>query len=80
MYTLSPQKTKKKQPAVFFLGLQKLRNFHQAEVVEFVDFLKSPGKYEKLGARVPKGALMPVNGYPLDTLKGSGFWEWRLGG
>ena len=27
----------------------------QAEVVEFVDFLKSPKKYEKLGARVPKG-------------------------
>ena len=27
----------------------------QAEVVEFVDFLKSPTKYEKLGARVPKG-------------------------
>lgn len=29
----------------------------KAEVVEFVDFLKSPGKYEKLGARVPKGGL-----------------------
>ena len=27
----------------------------QAEVVEFVDFLKSPKKYEKLGARVPRG-------------------------
>ncbi|CAE7775076.1 FTSH10 [Symbiodinium pilosum] len=29
----------------------------KAEVVEFVDFLKSPTKYEKLGARVPKGGL-----------------------
>jgi len=29
----------------------------KAEVVEFVDFLKSPKKYEKLGARVPKGGL-----------------------
>jgi AFG3 family protein len=28
------------------------------EVVEFVDFLKNPAKYEKLGARVPKGGLL----------------------
>merc|ERR1719414_431347 len=28
------------------------------EVVEFVDFLKSPAKYEQLGARVPKGGLL----------------------
>merc|ERR1719265_3068808 len=28
------------------------------EVVEFVDFLKSPDKYEKLGARIPKGGLL----------------------
>merc|ERR1719265_1107806 len=28
------------------------------EVVEFVDFLKSPKKYEKLGARIPKGGLL----------------------
>mmetsp|Transcript_69383 Transcript_69383/g.157430 ORF Transcript_69383/g.157430 Transcript_69383/m.157430 type:complete len:595 (+) Transcript_69383:3-1787(+) len=28
------------------------------EVVEFVDFLKEPAKYEKLGARVPKGGLL----------------------
>jgi len=27
-------------------------------VVEFVDFLKSPDKYEKLGARIPKGGLL----------------------
>lgn len=30
----------------------------KAEVVEFVDFLKSPQKYEKLGARIPKGGLL----------------------
>merc|ERR1719223_361981 len=30
----------------------------KAEVVEFVDFLKSPAKYEKLGARIPKGGLL----------------------
>merc|ERR1740121_1074483 len=28
------------------------------EVVEFVDFLKNPSKYEQLGARVPKGGLL----------------------
>jgi len=28
------------------------------EVVEFVDFLKNPTKYEQLGARVPKGGLL----------------------
>lgn len=28
------------------------------EVVEFVDFLKNPEKYKKLGAKIPKGALL----------------------
>lgn len=28
------------------------------EVVEFVDFLKNPDKYKKLGAKIPKGALL----------------------
>ena len=26
--------------------------------MEFVDFLKAPQKYEKLGARIPKGGLL----------------------
>eukprot|EP00933_Yihiella_yeosuensis_P021937 TRINITY_DN17288_c0_g1_i1.p1 TRINITY_DN17288_c0_g1~~TRINITY_DN17288_c0_g1_i1.p1 ORF type:complete len:609 (+),score=176.01 TRINITY_DN17288_c0_g1_i1:206-1828(+) len=30
----------------------------KAEVEEFVDFLKNKGKYEQLGARVPKGGLL----------------------
>eukprot|EP00931_Biecheleriopsis_adriatica_P018675 TRINITY_DN12998_c0_g1_i1.p1 TRINITY_DN12998_c0_g1~~TRINITY_DN12998_c0_g1_i1.p1 ORF type:complete len:832 (+),score=182.19 TRINITY_DN12998_c0_g1_i1:55-2496(+) len=30
----------------------------KTEVVEFVDFLKNPGRYEHLGARVPKGGLL----------------------
>ncbi len=28
------------------------------ELLEIVDFLKSPGKYRKLGARIPKGVLL----------------------
>jgi AFG3 family protein len=28
------------------------------ELMEFVDFLKNPSKYDKLGARIPKGALL----------------------
>lgn len=28
------------------------------ELMEFVDFLKHPAKYDKLGARIPKGALL----------------------
>ena len=32
------------------------------ELMEVVDFLKEPGKYQKLGAKIPKGLLMV--GYP----------------
>lgn len=28
------------------------------EIVEFVDFLKHPKKYQEMGARIPKGALL----------------------
>jgi len=30
----------------------------KAEVMEFVQFLKSPGKYKELGGKMPKGALL----------------------
>jgi cell division protease FtsH len=30
----------------------------EAELVELVDYLKRPGKYEKIGARIPKGVLL----------------------
>jgi ATP-dependent Zn protease len=28
------------------------------EIMEFVDFLKNPNKYHKLGAKIPRGALL----------------------
>ena len=30
----------------------------KGEIKEFVDFLKAPSKYTKLGARIPRGALL----------------------
>ena len=30
----------------------------KTEIMEFVNFLKSPGKYKELGAHIPKGALL----------------------
>ena len=30
----------------------------KVEVMEFVDFLKNPEKYKKLGAKIPRGALL----------------------
>lgn len=35
-------------------GLQNAKT----EVIEFVDFLKNPEKYKKLGAKIPRGALL----------------------
>ena len=36
------------------VGMQKAKQ----EIVEFIDFLKFPAKYQKLGAKIPKGALL----------------------
>ncbi len=67
----------------------------KADLVEVVDFLKHPGKYRALGARIPKGALLlgPPGtgktllaravageaGVPFYTLSGSEFVEMFVG-
>lgn len=65
------------------------------EIMEFVNFLKSPGKYRELGAKIPRGALLvgPPGtgktllakatageaGVPFLTISGSDFMEMFVG-
>ena len=45
------------KPNVLFKDIAGLGNA-KIEVSELVDFLKRPEKYKKIGAKVPKGALL----------------------
>lgn len=65
------------------------------EVMEFVKFLKTPGKYKELGAKIPKGALLTgppgtgktllakatagEAGVPFLSISGSDFMEMFVG-
>ena len=65
------------------------------EIMEFVDFLKMPEKYEKLGAKIPRGALLVgppgtgktllakatagESGVPFLSISGSDFMEMFVG-
>ena len=67
----------------------------KAEIMEFVDFLKSPKKYEDLGAKIPRGALLVgppgtgktllakatagESGVPFLSISGSDFMEMFVG-
>lgn len=73
------------------VGMQKSKQ----EIVQFIDFLKHPEKYNKLGARIPRGALLtgpPGTGktmiakacageskVPFFTISGSEFIEMYVG-
>lgn len=64
-------------------------------MLEFVDFLKNPEKYKKLGAKIPKGALLAgppgtgktllakavagEAGVPMLTISGSDFVQMYVG-
>lgn len=70
-------------------------NEAKEEIMEFVQYLKKPGKYKELGAKIPKGALMygPPGtgktllakatageaGVPFLTMSGSDFMEMFVG-
>ena len=67
----------------------------KAEIMEFVDFLKKPKKYEDLGAKIPRGALLVgppgtgktllakatagESGVPFLSISGSDFMEMFVG-
>ena len=83
-----------KETGVTFKDVAGLKE-EKEELQEIVDFLRNPGKYSQLGARIPKGVLMVGNpgtgktyiskatageaGVPFFTISGSDFVEMFVG-
>merc|ERR1719163_222391 len=84
----------KKAPKVLFKDVAGCDEAKK-EIMEFVDFLKKPEKYEKLGAKIPRGALLVgppgtgktllakatagESGVPFLSISGSDFMEMFVG-
>ena len=84
-----------KQAFQFGKNRARLYKNDKLELSEIVDFLKNPGKYSKLGARIPKGVLLVGQpgtgktyisratageaGVPFFTISGSDFVEMFVG-
>ena len=49
------------------------------DLQELVEFLKDPKKYDRLGGRIPKGALLVEAGVPFFSMSGSDFVEMFVG-
>ena len=85
---------KNDQKSITFKDVAGLEE-EKVELMEVVDFLKNPGKYNKLGARIPKGILLVGHpgtgktyisratageaGVPFFTISGSDFVEMFVG-
>ena len=52
-----PKGTKDQKSKVRFKDVAGMTGA-KAEVMEFVDFLKNPKFYERIGAKIPKGGLL----------------------